>query len=584
MTSKKTRRKAKRQGGLWSVKNILRELCHIGVYIFLFFFVIIYVLYAPQGYIQIATNKYQFFRKMATITGAVMVPLIALQYLFSPWGKNAKRGEARFLDKKPKRDPGDIVSLTDIFMLLFLLINGISFFFTEYREEAAWGTSGWYMGFAMMLSFIGIYFMLSRFYDRRIDLLLLLMGAPSVVFLWGLLNRFSVYPVDMQYSDPSFISCIGNINWFCGYWSVFFSVGVVLYIVTENSYLRVISAITGTLALAMGAVEGSDSAFVSMGVVFYFLFLIAFQRTVYMKRLLDMGIFYCAACQIMRMIASFGPGTLSSAQGEWAGLNLLNPTIEQMLGNPTLIALVLFVLLRLLLSRAMRKAAGWEDRKETERIGAGESASEAELIWKFRWIKYAVIGVTATAAVVYLTLLIINTRTPGILGPLSKYRVLLFDGNWGSNRGATWRDGLLIYQTLPLRERLFGVGQDCFSIYAYGVPELAARLAEEWPSSRLTNAHNECITFLVNLGIFGMLSFIGIFLSSVKRLLERGKREPVCYVFAASLLSYFFHNQFSFSQVMNIPYIFMMLGLAENLLRKPVGRCRLDENAGEENL
>lgn len=245
------------------------------------------------------------------------------------------------------------------------------------------------------------------------------------------------------------------------------------------------------------------------------------------------------------------------------GLNLAGPVVEMMLGNLTLAALVLLGILRVLL--------GQKDRKYQKEIRMNVEAAEygeTELVQEWRWLKYGVIGVTAAVAAIYLTLLIINTKTPGILGPLSKYRILLFDGNWGSNRGATWRDGLLIYGTLSWRERLFGVGQDCFSIYGYSVPELEARFIEEWPSSRLTNAHNECITYLVNVGIFGMLSFIGIFYSSVRRLIEGAKKEPVCYVFAASLLSYFFHNQFSFSQVLNIPYIFMMLGLAESVLRR----------------
>lgn len=531
-----------------SVGGILTRLCHIGIYVFLFFFVVVYAFYAPQGYIQLATNKYHFYRKMVLTAGAVMIPLTALWYLFS------------LPDKKAKQSRRELFSPTDIFMLLFLAINCISFFFTAYREEALWGTSGWYMGYAMMLSFIGIYFVLSRFYDGKINLLPPLIGVTSLVFLWGLLNRFSVYPVDMQYYDPSFISSIGNINWFSGYWSVFFAAGVVLYIIAEERRLRIFSAIAGTLAMTAGAMQGSDSAFVSMGVVFFFLFLAAFRRTVYMKRLLEIGIFYCTACQVMRVIASFGPEALPVEEGEWAGLNRVTPVMGLMLGNLTLVVLVFFILLRVLLE--------WEERKDREGSSAKnrKSAPEREFIWKFRWIKYTAIGLVIVTAVVYLTLLIINTRTPGILGPLSKYPVLLFDGNWGSNRGATWRDGLLIYQSLPFRERLFGVGQDCFSIYAYSVPEIAARLTEEWPSSRLTNAHNECITFLVNLGIFGLLSFVGIFVSSFKRLLDRAKEEPLCYVFAASLLSYFFHNQFSFSQVMNIPYIFMMLGLAENLL------------------
>lgn len=556
----KTGKKGEEKGGgktgrQWNITKLPEKLCYAGVYIFLFVFVALYVFYAPEGYIQIATNKYRFFRKMVLITGKIMLPLIVIRCLSVVWKEKQDI-------KKPT------VSLTDIFVILFLAVNGISFFLTEYREEALWGTSGWYMGFAMMLAFAGIYFLVSRFYDGKIDLLTPIMGVTSVVFLWGLLNRFSVYPVDMQYDSVSFISSIGNINWFCGYWSVFFAIGMVLYIVAEKRSLRIVSAVHATLSLATGVVEGSDSAYLSMGVVFFLLFLVSFRKTEYMKRWLEECVFLCGACQVMRVIALFGPEDPTQAEGVWAGLNLVNPIIEHMFGNLTLAAFVVFILLRVLLER--------EDKKFVENRGTGESLPESQWIWKIVWLKYTVIGLTILMAVVYLALLIINTRTPGILGPLSKYRIFLFDGSWGSNRGSTWRDGLLVYQTFSLRERLFGVGQDCFSIYGYNVPELAARFAEEWPRSRLTNAHNECITFLVNLGVFGMLSFIGIFLSSFKRLLEKAKEEPLCYLFAASILSYFCHNQFSFSQVMNIPYIFLMLGLAENLMRKDSGREHTD--------
>ena len=478
-----------------------------------------------------------------------MVPLIALRYLSFVWEKNSREKEKKLS-----------VSLTDIFVILFLIVNCVSFFFTAYREEALWGTSGWYMGFAMMLAFMGIYFLISRFYDGRIGLYMPFMAVTAAVFLWGLLNRFSVYPIDMQYDSASFISSIGNINWFCGYWSVFFAIGIVLYIVTEKHSLRIMAAVHSMLSLAMGVVEGSDSAYISMGAVLFFLFLVSFQKTKYMKRWLEEGIFLCGSCQIMRMIAAFGPKEANPEYTGWAGLNLMTPTMSYMLGNLTLAALAVFILLRILFGKM--------DKKFRENGAAKENAPTAQLIRKFVWLKYTVIGLAAVVAAAYLILLIVNTRTPGILGPLSKYGALLFDGSWGSSRGATWRDGLSIYRTFSLRERLFGVGQDCFSIYGYGVPELAARFEEEWPGSRLTNAHNECITFLVDIGVFGMLSFIGIFLSSFKRLIGKAKEEPLCYVFAASLLSYFLHNQFSFSQVMNIPYIFLMLGLAENLMRR----------------
>lgn len=539
-----------------NMRELLGLPCRIGVYLFLFVFVVVYPFYAPEGYIQIATNKYRFFREMALITAKVMIPLIALYYLSALLKKNTDGEEKK---KKP-------FSLTDLFVLLFFEVNCISFFFSKYKKEASWGTNGWYMGFFMMLAFIGIYFLISRFYDGKVDLLPPFMGVSAVVFAWGLLNRFSVYPIDMHYDNISFISGIGNINWFCGYWSVFFVIGVALYVVAEKRSMRIMAAIHSVLSLAMGVVEGSDSAYISFGVVFFFLFLVSFQKTIYMKRWLDLCIFYCGACQIMRIVAAFGPKELTPEYTGWTGLNLINPTITFMLGNVTLAALIVFVLLRVWMERTDKRYAVQKDIEKKQGKEEAER-TEGEWIQKIVWVKYTVAGLLASGAVVYLLLLIVNTRAPGILGPLSKYSVFLFDRSWGSSRGATWGSGLSIYRTLSWKERLFGVGPDCFAIYAYSVPELAAKLREEWGSSRLTNAHNECITFLVNIGIFGLLSFIGIFFGSVKSLLKKAKGEPLCYVFAAALLSYFFHNQFSFSQVVNIPYAFLMLGMGENLLR-----------------
>lgn len=527
-------------------EKILKQLCHIGIYIFLFFFVGIYSFYAPEGYLRLAVHKYYFFRKMCLYTADILIPLVILHCITSWQGKNFKAVKTG-------------LSLTDIFVLLFLAANILSFFFTDYKEEALWGSAGWYMGLIIHFYFAGIYFMISRLYDGKIDLLPFFMGITGIVFLWGLLNRFSVYPIDMHYDDPYFISCMGHINWLCGYWSVFFVIGTVLYIFAKKRSLRIISGIYSALSLSLGVVEGSDSAYISMGVVFFFLYLISFQKTEYIKRWLEEGIIICGCCQIMRMINISAQKGLSHGITDWEGLNMVTPAIKLMLGNLTLAGLAFFVLLRLLLEHA--------DRKHQTGILSQENPSEVQLIQKFIWLKYGVIVLTAVLAIAYLILLIINTNTQILPAAIAKSSLLLFDGSWGSNRGTTWRDGLMIYWSFPLKERLIGAGPDCFSIYAYNVPELEAVLRSHWPKTILPNAHNECITYLVNLGIFGLLTFIGILGSSVKRLLKTGQKEPLCYIFAASLLSYFFHNQFSFAQVLNTPFLFMMLGLGENLMR-----------------
>ena len=36
----------------------------------------------------------------------------------------------------------------------------------------------------------------------------------------AVVNRYEIRPLDMEYANYFFISTIGNIDWFCGYWSV----------------------------------------------------------------------------------------------------------------------------------------------------------------------------------------------------------------------------------------------------------------------------------------------------------------------------------------------------------------------------
>lgn len=532
------KKRVKTDNGEWSFKDYIEWFCNAGVYIFLFFFVAVYAFYAPEGYMHIATNKYRFFKRMCQITVFSLMPLIFLYYT-EIFGEK---------EKTWKEKAGEVVngfSVTDKFIAAFVITNILTFCLTDFREEALWGTSGWYMGFAMQMIFVGIYFLMSRFYDNRIPLLPIFMVVTGVIFLWGLLNRFSVYPMDMKY-NPSFISRLGNINWFCGYWSVFFSIGVVLYLISEKTWLRILSAVSAVISLGTGAMQGSDSGFLAMAAVFFFLFLLSFQRTVYMKRFLETGMLFCVTCQLMRLITVIWPEKL----------NYRTVLGDLMLGNFTLAVLCISAILWGLLMYVSKKR-GEKDK---------------EWITKLKWLRNMVIGLAVGVFILYIVLLVQNTRNPGSIGKLSEYPVVfLFNNHWGSDRGATWTNGIEVYRSLPAGKKLFGAGQDCFAAYAYSMPEMAQYLDELWGGSRLTNAHNECITYLVNTGLFGMLAFIGIFVSSFVRLVRRGKAEPLCYVFAACILSYFIHNQFSFSQVENTPYAFMMLGLGENLLRQKEG-------------
>ena len=110
-------------------------------------------------------------------------------------------------------------------------------------------------------------------------------------------------------------------------------------------------------------------------------------------------------------------------------------------------------------------------------------------------------------------------------------------------------------------------GPDCFAVYIYEVPELAEKMVDRFGDLRLTNAHNEWITVLVNTGMLGLFCYAGTFLTAFIRFAGRASKEPLLYVCAVAVLTYTAHNMVSFQQVLHTPYLFIVLGIGEGLLR-----------------
>ena len=99
------------------------------------------------------------------------------------------------------------------------------------------------------------------------------------------------------------------------------------------------------------------------------------------------------------------------------------------------------------------------------------------------------------------------------------------------------------------------------------MPELAEKMVDRFGDLRLTNAHNEWITVLVNTGMLGLFCYAGTFLTAFIRFAGRASKEPLLYVCAVAVLTYTAHNMVSFQQVLHTPYLFIVLGIGEGLLR-----------------
>ena len=508
------------------MKKIIAEIGNSILTAYFLVMMAVYPFYIKNGYREIGNVKYYFFRNISLVMAGMMLIIAVYSFLLQ---RKEVSVTARY-----KRMSG-----TDWFVYGYFISLLISYLFSSFRKEALWGARGWYMGFVSQLILVAVYFFFSRFFRWNEKWLYTVLLASGLIFLLGILNRYSIYPLTISGRTPVFISTLGNINWFCGYWSVICPLGLLFYRNSRKGYERLAAGIYVILAFLIGVVQGSSSAYLSLAGMVIFLFCISFRENMAMQRFFEICILFAASCQIARLLR-YLPGFTINYENE-PGALLTDSNVTVYAG---IFALILYL---------------WFCYQVKQK--------DMQIV-KYKKIRNVVLLLILILLADYFVLLIVNTCIPGGIFGLSGIPFFTFNDEWASARGATWSIGWQAYRNMTPLHKLIGVGPDCFAEYIYAVPKIATRTYSLFGSSRLTNAHNEWITILVNQGITGLVCFAGIFGTAFFKFIKRAPMQPFLYLCAASVVSYTLHNMVSFQQVLNVPFVFMILGIGEGLTNK----------------
>ncbi len=187
-------------------------------------------------------------------------------------------------------------------------------------------------------------------------------------------------------------------------------------------------------------------------------------------------------------------------------------------------------------------------------------------------VKVSTIYYIALAAgfALLVALIIVNTISGGAIPIIGKSPYFTFNSNWGARRGETWMLGVETFRHMNFGHKLIGSGPDTFFYEMVSYSDLKEEWSDFYGAARLTNAHNEWITLLVNNGILGTASFIGMLAVSVKKSFEMAKENSEWIAFALVIVSYTANNMFSFQQITNIPFLFIILAIqAAALVKEP---------------
>lgn len=411
-------------------------------------------------------------------------------------------------------------SMVDICMLCYGACVVVSAVCSSFRDTAWTGYRDWYMGAVSQLLFVGIYFLVSREYNG--NSLPVYLGETALLFvtLIGFWQRFGGNPLGLltgyttrDWTYSHMLSTLGNINWLCGFYSVMLAFPMAGYLYSNKQRKKTLLYIVSILGLTLLCIQGSDSGPV----------------------LAIAGIGICLLSSVNK------PERFRRALLLAVGI------------------LVLFPLTGQLITRLGTQAATPID-----------GDIYAKMLWKGWWILALLCGMIT--AILYrvngkLQLLIIKGLMAGaaLLVCTAVCFILLQWSNipfnsWGSNRGELWQMALDSFVQGDWKQKLIGAGPDCYAEYLMSVGVSPTTSIEGyWSGAVYANAHNEWLTNLVNLGLLGTAAYLGIFVSSCKR--YRGMLLGLL-----ALGMYGLHSLVSFQQVLNTPFLFLVLGICENRL------------------
>ena len=81
------------------------------------------------------------------------------------------------------------------------------------------------------------------------------------------------------------------------------------------------------------------------------------------------------------------------------------------------------------------------------------------------------------------------------------------------------------------------------------------------------SSHNEFLTTLLKSGLVGMLSYLGIFVTTIKRYAKAAAAQPVLLFVCVSVAAYLAHSMVSFQQPVSTPILFIFIGMGEKAYR-----------------
>lgn len=466
--------------------------------VFTFVVLAVFPLYYHNYYFDILKAKYKFYW-ITVVAMAVICLIVALVFLFVDRmeydGVNTKRFFSHFRFDSLKKQPAAYK-----FLILFLILAAISTLLSDYKFESFWGNEGRFSGlFLISLYALGVFMIgkLGKIKKWYLDLFLL---SGVLVCLFGITDYFRMDLLHWKAGVTStqvdsFTSTLGNINTYTAYVALVLGVACGLFTTEKNIFRNIwyfIVLLIGFFAIITGQ---SDNAYLALGAVFA-LFPLALFAT--RKGLIRYITVIASFMSVIKVIDEINKKMAEKVIGLSGIFDVLvrHKYLEVIVIALWLLVAVLYIGDRVLMKDKEDKVGKW---------------------LRITWFCLIAAGVAAVIAVLYDANFGPN---PEKYSSLSRY--LIFNDNWGTNRGYCWRIGWESYMQQPLIHKLFGFGPDTFGILTWPFRQDSLDTYGVFFES----AHNEYFQYLVTMGPFTMIAYILFLVSSCARMFRYAKVQP----------------------------------------------------------
>ena len=507
-------------------EEFLKTVCQIYMTAVL---VVLPLYYIPgNGYYKLGDSKYYLYRNVSLICMGICLATGLIAVLSSRRVKNGNRFGKRLFERCREHTVTTAVCLYGFIALLSALSS-------PYAETAWTGEREWYMG-AVTICLMAGGFLLTANYSRQCKEILYLGETAFVgVTLIGLFQKLGYDPLgllrgfvvgDWEYTH--LISTLGNSNWLSGYYSVMFPLSLALFLqaVTEKKINRILLLGAGNaLAVMLLLLQGSDGGVLVAGVAVLLSFCLNRKQSGWWEALLLMLAVACAGMYLWgKEMKAFGTCDILLQDG----------IAKDMAGCSHW---MLFALICLILCGIYHGISENKKRILQSVLLYGSLATGAAMVL---WYLHRIAGTNFS--------------------------------EWGNRRGMLWQMAWQGFREGNVHQKLLGAGPDCFARYLGEVLPGGTVLFDNgyFNGSEFTNAHNEWLTTLINMGVTGVVIYGAVFVMAL-----REYRKDALGVLL--LCTYGIHSLISFQQVLNAPIFFLLLGVCEARHREAEQQIDMDE-------